>query len=115
MEFDILAAAKADSNPVPIRLDDAHVLRVGNTRIEVATIVEAFRAGQTPEQMIEDYSTLLLGDVYSVIAFYLRHTREIDDCLKQEDDLAAKVRVEIESRWSPTGVRERLLARLRSA
>jgi len=52
-----------------------------------------------------------LADVYSVIAYYLRRRAEVDAYLQQRRELAEKIRKQNESRFDPSGIRERLLAR----
>jgi hypothetical protein len=46
-----------------------------------------------------------------VITYYLWHRAEVDAYLNERRALADKVRQENETRYSPVGVRERLLAR----
>ena len=99
------------AEPVPIKADAAGVLRVGGTRVTVDAIVEAFYDGASAETIADQYSSVQLADVYSTIAFYLHHKEEVDEYLKRRDEQAAEVRKEIEARWPPDGVRERLLAR----
>jgi hypothetical protein len=52
-----------------------------------------------------------LADVYAVIAYYLRHRAEVDAYLQEREQQAREIRRQIEARFDPTGVRERLLAR----
>jgi hypothetical protein len=40
--------------------------------------VEAFNAGQTPEDFVRDYPHLSLADTYAVLAYYLPHRQEVD-------------------------------------
>jgi hypothetical protein len=54
-----------------------------------------------------------LADIYSVIAYYLRHQSEVRAYLAQRQRQAAQVREENERRFDPTGVRDRLLGRRR--
>jgi len=96
---------------VPLRTDADGVVRVGATRVTLDTVVEAFRDGATAEEIASQYATLQLADVYSVIAYYLRSTDEVEAYLNQRLDLAKKVREENEARFDPKGVRDRLTAR----
>ena len=59
---------------VPIHTDADGVVRVAGTRVTLDTIVAAFDAGATAEEEIaQQYSSIALADVYSVITYYLRH------------------------------------------
>jgi hypothetical protein len=46
-----------------------------------------------------------------VIGYYLRHQAEVDDYLMMRQRLNTEVRQEVEKRFNPVGIRDRLLAR----
>lgn len=96
---------------VPLVRDVDGVIRVGVTRVTLDTIVASFLDGATAEEIVYQYPSLELPDVYSVIAYYLRQRPEVEDYLRQRRDLAAVVRDQNETHFDPTGVRDRLLAR----
>jgi uncharacterized protein (DUF433 family) len=98
---------------VPIHTDADGVVRVAGTRVTLDTIVVAFDAGATAEEISQQYSSLPLADVYSVITYYLRHKPEVSAYLQGRQEQAAKVREEVERRFPPSGLREQLLARRR--
>jgi uncharacterized protein (DUF433 family) len=98
---------------VPIHTDADGAVRVAGTRVTLDTIVVAFDAGATAEEISEQYSSVPLADVYSVITYYLRHKAEVAAYLQGREEQAAKVREEVERRFPRSGVRERLLARRR--
>ena len=98
---------------VPIHTDADGVVRVAGTRVTLDTIVAAFDAGAAAEEIAEQYSSVPLPDVYSVITYYLRHKAEVSAYLQRREEQAATVREEVERRFPPSGVRERLLARRR--
>lgn len=99
--------------PVPIHTDGDGVIRVAGTRVTLDTIVDAFDAGGTPEEIAQQYSSVPLADIYSVIAYYLRHKPEVSAYLSTRHGQRAAVREEMERRFPPSGIRERLLARRR--
>jgi len=98
---------------VPIHTDADGVVRVAGTRVTLDTIVAAFDAGATAEEIAQQYSSVPLPDVYSVITYYLRHKAEVSAYLQRRQEQAATVREEVERRFPPSGIRERLLARRR--
>lgn len=67
----------------------------------------------TPEGIVEQYPSLRLAEVYSVIGYFLTHPEEVATYLRSRQQLAEKVRRENEASFDPTGVRDRLLARRR--
>ena len=96
---------------VPIQTDANGVVRVAGTRVTLDSIVDAFESGGTAEEIAQQYPTVPLVDVYSVITYYLRHKPEVDAYLKEREGLAERVREEAERRSPSAGIRERLLAR----
>ncbi|MFL5245834.1 MAG: DUF433 domain-containing protein [Gemmataceae bacterium] len=94
----------------PLRADHGGAVRVGNSRISVDVIVQQYENGMTPEDMVRAYDTLVLADVYAVIAYYLRHRDEVRTYLKRREDEAEALRMRIEAE-RPGVSREELLAR----
>jgi uncharacterized protein (DUF433 family) len=98
---------------VPIEADPQGAVRVAGTRVTLETIVDAFHAGATPEDIAQQYPSVPLVDVYSVIAYYLRHKSEVDAYVEQRTATYARLREEVERQFPSAGIRERLLARRR--
>jgi uncharacterized protein (DUF433 family) len=96
--------------PIPLRTDDDGAVRVGNTRITLDIVVYAYRDGATPEDIVKQYPSLQLGEVYSAIGYYLRRKTEVEIYLCEREREAAKTRQDGESRRAPVGVADRLLA-----
>ena len=96
---------------VPITIDTDGVARVGGTRVRLDTVITAFKLGATAEEIALDYDALCLADVYAAIAYYLRHTAEVDEYLHQRELETDEIRREIQARFPTDGLRERLLAR----
>ncbi|MFC1463880.1 MAG: DUF433 domain-containing protein [Candidatus Brachytrichaceae bacterium NZ_4S206] len=96
---------------VPLATDVDGVIRVGKTRVTLDTVISAFLDGATAEEITYQYPSLDLADVYSVIAYYLRRRAEVEDYLQRRQEQAEKIRQQNESRFDPTGIRERLLTR----
>jgi uncharacterized protein (DUF433 family) len=86
-------------------------MRIGNTRVTLDTVIASFADGATAEEIAQQYPSLLLADVYSVIGYYLRHAAEVGAYLQQRRVQRDAVRQQNEARFDPHGVRERLLAR----
>ena len=96
---------------VPIHTDRDGVVRVAGTRVTLDTLVAAFDAGATAEEIVQQYPSVPLADVYAVITYYLRHQSDVFAYLQSRQQLAAAVRLENERLFPSAGVRERLLAR----
>ena len=104
-------ALSAVTENIPLRTDAGGVVRVGNTRVTLDTVVSAFRDGATAEEIVQQYPSLNLADVYHVIGYYLRRTSEVDAYLQKRKNDAKVSRHQNEARFDPSGVRARLLAR----
>ncbi len=99
------------TDTVPLETDSDGVIRVGKTRVTFDTVISAFLEGATAEEIIFQYPSLDLADVYSVIAYYLRRRDEAETYRQRRQEQAHRMREENEVRFDPAGVRERLLAR----
>lgn len=99
------------ATPPPLSIDTNGVVRVGHTRVTLDTVVYAFEEGATAEEIVQQYPSLTLADVYEAIGYYLHHEDEVGAYLREREERAAQVRRQNEQRFDPTGVRARLLAR----
>ena len=98
---------------IPLAMDSHGVYRVGGTRVTLDLVVHAFNRGATAEEIVQDFPTLQLPDVYQVIGYYLKHSAELAEYFeKRERDQQQLLAAHPE--WSPRGLRERLLARRKS-
>lgn len=84
------------TDTLPIREDKCGGLRVGKSRVLLEIVIRAFQDGASPEAIVQRYPTLTLADVYSVVGYYLRHRKEIDEYLIRREELAQQVRKRIE-------------------
>lgn len=96
---------------LPLETDADGVVRVGNTRVTLDTIITAFTDGATAEEIAQQYPSLQLADIYSVIGYYLRHRTDVDTYVRQRAQQAEQIRQGNEARFNRAGVRDRLLAR----
>ena len=100
IDFDVLRYVESDG-----------VIRVGDTRVRLDTIIYAFNNGYTAEEIVSRYPALNLAQVYAVIAYYLHNRPLIDEYLQKRADIAAQIQYNIESQPEYQLLRERLLRR----
>lgn len=98
------------ADPLPLRLDDGGTYRVGKTRVRLDTVVFAYNAGSSAEQIVRDFPGLELADVHSVIGYYLNHKRDVDAYLAIRKEEAERLREEIEALPQNKALREKLIA-----
>jgi uncharacterized protein (DUF433 family) len=112
----ILSSCKRSrrSHP-PLSAGSDGVVRVSATRVSLETIVSAFDAGATAEEIVQQYPSLELAQVYAVISYILDNRRDVNAYVASRRDRARALQAQIESYLPPYGIRERLLARRDSA
>ena len=104
-----LTLEKAKKLPLSVGSDGA--IRVGGTRVTLDAVAEAFREGATAEEIAQQYPSLALADVYSVLGYLHRHQFEVTAYLSQRAAKSKNVHAENQRRFDPEGIRARLLAR----
>jgi uncharacterized protein (DUF433 family) len=80
---------------------------VAGTRISLDSVVLAFRRGDSPETICQNFELLRLEEVYGSIAYYLANRPEIDAYLIRQNEKWAEGRRGGEP--LPSDVRERLM------
>ena len=100
------------SEPIPLTEDEHGDIRVGDCRVLLDLVIQAFDDGATPETIVQMYSTLKLADVYAAIAYYLRHGTEVRDYMSARKERAKVIRLTIQSQQTDMPeIRRRLAAR----
>ena len=80
---------------------------IAGTRISLDSIVHAFRRGESPETICQNFELLSLEEVYGAIAYYLANQADFDSYLGSQSENWAEGRREAEP--LPTSLRERLM------
>src|SRR2546422_9467800 len=80
---------------------------VTGTRISLDSIVHAFRRGESPETICQNFELLRLEEVYGAIAYYLANQADIDAYLIRQNEKWAEGRRDSEP--LPASLRERLM------
>ena len=101
-----------DVQTIPLKADRLGVMRVGDTRVTLDTVIHTFEQGHTAEEIVSHYPVLRLADVYAVIAFYLNNQATVKNYLWQQREEVQKIWEQIEAKSDYQTFRERLLARL---
>jgi uncharacterized protein (DUF433 family) len=96
---------------IPLSKDMHGVYRVGASRVTLDLVVRAFERGATAEEIVQDFPSLDLGDVYQVLGYYLKHGSELREYLSQRAREEQNLLAARQQEWSPPGLRQRLLAR----
>jgi uncharacterized protein (DUF433 family) len=109
-EADTLTLSIA-AEQVPLSLDTQGTVRVGGTRLTLETVVAAFKRGDSPQEIVAGFPGLDLADVYSTIAYYLRHRQDVEAYLQDQEATADESRQKVDAlQGDPLNLRERLIA-----
>ncbi|HKY37334.1 MAG TPA: DUF433 domain-containing protein [Polyangiaceae bacterium] len=97
--------------PVPLHEDQYGVIRVVGSRVTLDSIVAVFDRGATPEEVVQSFPSLGLGDVYAILAWVVSRRGDVDAYLARRAAEEHEARQDVEQRSPTGGLRERLLAR----
>lgn len=95
----------------PIREDSGGVLRIGDTRVSLDSVVAAYNSGSGAEEIVCLYPTLSLGEVHAAISFYLLNKDLVDEYIREGDTVGDRFQQEIEAHFPIAEVRARIMAR----
>ena len=84
-----------------IREDEHGVLRVGDTRVMLDSIIAAFHQGHSAETVAQEYPALSLKEVYGAFAHYLANKHEVDQYLRRQDGVWSQWREKADAVTSP--------------
>ena len=91
-------------------------VRIKGTRVGIESVVYAFQDGLSPEEVVQEYPSLSLEQVYATIAYYLHNRSEVDDYIARLEKWAEERRRERERDVPPVIQRLRALrAHIRQA
>ncbi|MBS1793319.1 MAG: DUF433 domain-containing protein [Acidobacteria bacterium] len=99
------------TSEIKLTKTEGGVLRIGNTRVSLDSVIIAFNQGSAPEQIVYDYDTLTLAEVYAAISYYLQNRETVDAYLAKRAKQNETLREANEARFGHRDIRERLLAR----
>jgi uncharacterized protein (DUF433 family) len=66
--------------------------RIAGTRIRVQDVVAWTELGRSPDEIVDGYPHITLGDVYAALAYYHDHRDEIDRQIKEDEEFVAQFR-----------------------
>ena len=95
----------------PVRRDTVGVLRVGNTRVTLDTIVTAYEAGSTALEISHDYDAVMLSEISAAIDFYLHHKQTLEPYFASRTQASTSALSNISIRQATSFIRDQLLVR----
>jgi len=100
--------ALSNTITTPFRKDSSGVIRIGNTRVTFDTVITAFKNGSTSEEIVYQFPSLDLADVYAAIGYYLKNRADSEIYLAGRQKKAKEIQEQQESRYDSQVIDERL-------
>lgn len=82
----------------PLHQDDEGTIRVKGSRVTLDTLVTAFKAGRSAEDIHDSFPSVSVAQVRGIIAWYLNHQGEAEEYLLERYAAAEKLRDELRPR-----------------
>lgn len=102
------------TDPHPLRQDEHGVIRIGQTRVALQSIVYLFDQGASAEEIALRFDALSLAEVYASSSFYLSHREQVLDYVETQRQASEQARQQAEQHLPSSMVRARLLQRRRA-
>jgi len=103
--------ALSNTITIPFRKDRYGVIRIGNTRVTLDTVIIAFKNGSTSEEIVYQFPSLDLADVYAAIGYYLKNRADVETYLTGRQKKAREIKKQHESRYDSQAIYKRLSRR----
>ena len=95
----------------PLVVNDHGVVMMRGTRVPLDSVIGEHLDGASPEQIVANFTTLRLADVYYAIGYYLLHRAEVDAYLGKREEESRRMREEITSQPEYRQMVDRMKAR----
>ena len=95
----------------PLHQDETGPIRVKGSRITLDTIIHCFQIGDTVEEIQDNFPTLTILQVESVIAWYFANQQGADEYLRKREIEAAESERQTRLEYDHVALKERLLKR----
>jgi uncharacterized protein (DUF433 family) len=92
----------------PLHQDAHGVIRVGQTRVTLESIISLFEQGASAEEIALRYDALDLHEVYATLSYFLGHRQETQEYLDRARQTSLAARRDAERRSPAAQIRERL-------
>src|SRR5262245_60477040 len=92
----------------PLTAGEDGVVQITGSRVTLDSIVGLFKRGATAEEIQYDFPSLTLREIYGAISYYLEHTDQVEEYLRDRAQSAAETRHQIENEAGTRKLRERL-------
>jgi len=88
-------------DPVPLRTDEFGEVLVGDSRVLLATLLNYYQQGMTPEALAENFPAVSLADIHGALGYYHRHKAELDAWMAERNRELDELRCQVEAAQRP--------------
>ncbi len=92
----------------PLRQDADGVIRIGQTRVTLESVISLYEQGASAEEIVLRYQVLDLHDIYATLSYFLGHREETQAYLERARRTSLGARRDAERRSPMAQIRERL-------
>ena len=82
---------------LPISVEEDGSWKVTGTRVTVEVLIDLFKRGSTPEQILDDYPTIPLASIYEIIGYYLSNQQTVEEYIAYRDAEAKEIHAQLDS------------------
>jgi uncharacterized protein (DUF433 family) len=93
--------------------ETSRVIRIKGHRVGLEHVVEQYKAGKSAEEIGRHFPTLTLEQVYAAILYFLHYREEVEEYLREYQQLGRRMMAESDANPSPASLRLRELLRQR--
>ena len=103
-------SVEVSTSEIKLTKTEAGVLRISDARVSPDSVIIAFNEGSAPKEIVYDYDSLTLSEVYAAINCYLQNQKKADSYLAERDKQNYDLRESVEARFNHTGIRQHLFS-----
>ena len=81
---------------IPITVKEDGSWNVTGTRVTVEALIDQFKRGSTPEQILDDFPNISLASIYWIIGYYLSNQETVDQYISTRDEEAKAIKAKFE-------------------
>ena len=97
-KINLIMVSLEETISMPLVVTEHGTIRIKGSRVSLDSIIHHFKLGATAEQIVQNFPSLSLGDVYSSIAYYLTRRQQIEEYLQQQETEADALQEQLESK-----------------
>ena len=100
--------ALEEKQTIPITVEEDGSWKVTGTRVTVEVLIEQFKRGSTPEQILDDFPTVPLASIYEIIGYYLSNQQIVEEYITNRGIEAKEIQSKFEDQPGMENIRKKI-------